>query len=312
VQYLKRGILMGSVKFAVFTDLHYEHIHDGYQRLENFIAKVRNLEVDFVIQLGDFCVPKEENRFLLDMLESIGKPNYHVIGNHDSDLFPRVQTMKFLRMDNTYYSFIYNKVKFIVLDTCFIKTDIGYESYCKKNYDKTKDIYPILPDYELKWLQNQLNDDSEYYIIFSHHSLENEFAKRGVYNRNEVRDLINRVNDTGKKVLICANGHDHGDSLIKIGQTYYFGLNSMSYIWFGPQYEHFCYPEEVHERYPFLKDLVLYKDGLYAIVTITENGGVEIEGLKGQYQNISPGQLGLEGTWNGRSVLPIVSSLRAE
>ncbi len=303
---------MDRIKFAILTDLHYEHIPDGCQRIENFMAHVRDVDVDFIIELGDFCNPKEENQILLDMLDGIGKPHYHVIGNHDSDLFPREKVMNFLKMDNTYYSFKHGKVKFIVLDTCFIKTDNGYEPYCKKNYDKTKDIYPILPDYELKWLKHQLIDDSEYYVIFSHHSFENEFAKRGVYNRHEVRDLINRVNDTGKKVLLCVNGHDHGDSLEKIGQTYYFGLNSMSYIWFGPQYEHFCYSDEIHKQYPFLKDLVLYKDGLYAIVTITENGGLYIDGMSGHYQNISPKELGLESVWNGRSILPRVSSLKIE
>jgi 3',5'-cyclic AMP phosphodiesterase CpdA len=301
---------MNRAKFAIFTDLHYEHIHDGYQRLENFAYKVRNLDVDFVIQLGDFCVPKEENRFLLNMLDSIGKPHYHVIGNHDSDIFPRDEVMKFLKMDKSYYSFKKDKMKFIILDTCFIKTDNGYEPYYKRNYDKSKDIYPILPDYQFKWLEDQLSDDSEYYVVFSHHSFENEFSKRGVYNRLEVRDLINSVNDTGKKVLLCVNGHDHGDSLEKIGQTYYFGLNSMSYIWFGPQYEHFCYSNEIHEQYPFLKDLVLYEDGLYAVVTITEDYGVEIEGIRGDYQNITPKELGLGDMWNGRYIMPVVSSLR--
>lgn len=32
---------MKKFKFAVFTDLHYEHIHDAYQKLENFITNVR-------------------------------------------------------------------------------------------------------------------------------------------------------------------------------------------------------------------------------------------------------------------------------
>jgi len=303
---------MSRIKFALFTDLHYEHIHDGRQRLENFITNIRNTDVDFVIQLGDFCSPKDENQVLLDMLDSIGKPYYHVIGNHDSDLFPREKVMNFLQMDKSYYSFKYGKVKFIVLDTCFIKTDNGYEPYCKKNYNKTKDIYPILPDYEFKWLEEQVTDNSEYFIIFSHHSFENEFAKRGVYNRDEVRSLINKVNQTGKKVLLCINGHDHGDSLEKIGQTYYFGLNTMSYIWFGPEYEHFCYPQEVHSVYPGLKDIVLYKEGLYSIITITENGGIEIQGMNGQYQNISPKELGVGDVWNGRSVLPIISSFKVD
>ena len=300
---------MNTIKFAVFTDLHYEHIPDGYERMKNFINNIKDEEVDFVIELGDFCNPKEENKFLLNMLDNMGKSHYHVIGNHDSDSFAKETVMNFLQIDNTYYSFTYGKVKFIILDTCFIKTNNGYEPYYKKNYDKTKDIYPILPDYEYKWLENELNDNSEYYVIFSHHSFENEFGKRGVYNRDEVRDMINRVNNTGKKVLLCVNGHDHGDSLEKIGETYYFGLNAMSYIWCGPEHEHFCYSEEIHKQYPFLKDMILYKDGLYAIVTIGEDGHVNIKGMRGDYQNISPREAGIGYMWNGRCILPVVSSV---
>lgn len=303
---------MGRIRLAIFTDLHYEHIHDGYQRLKFFTTNVRNLDIDFVIQLGDFCIPTEKNQILIDMLDSVGKSHYHVIGNHDSDLFPREDVMKFLKMDSNHYSFKKRMIKFIVLDTCFMKTDTRYEAYCKKNYDKTKAIYPILPEYELKWLEEQLTDDSKYYIIFSHHSFENEFDRRGVYNREEVRNLINRVNAKGRKVLLCINGHDHGDSLRKIGQTYYFGLNSMSYIWVGPQYEHFCYSNEIHEKYPFLKDLILYKEGLYSIVTITDNGSINIEGMSCKYQNITPKELGIGNTWNGRSILPRVSALKTE
>jgi predicted phosphodiesterase len=96
---------MNKIKFAVFTDLHYEHIPDGYERMKNFINNIKDEEVDFIIELGDFCNPKEENKFLLNMLDNMGKPHYHVIGNHDSDAFPKETVMNFLQMDNTYYSF---------------------------------------------------------------------------------------------------------------------------------------------------------------------------------------------------------------
>lgn len=303
---------MEKVTFAVFADVHYDHIHDGAERLQKFITKVKEQQLDFVIQLGDFCVPKEENEFLLHMLLDIGKPVYHVIGNHDSDEVQRGEVMRFLNLDSSYYSFKKGNIKFIVLDTCFIKNDKGYEPYYKRNYDKTKNAYPVLPEDQVKWLENELTDNSDYYVIFSHHSFENQFAKRGVNNRAEVTALINRINDTGKKILLCINGHDHGDSLEKIGQTYYFGLNSMSYIWVGPEYEHFSYSDEIQQQYPFIKDLVLYKDGLYAIVTITEKGGINIEGINGHYQNVSPGELGLGDRWNGRHVLPIVTSLKVD
>jgi 3',5'-cyclic AMP phosphodiesterase CpdA len=300
---------MNKIKFAIFTDLHYEHIHDGRQRIENFVSEIDHKDVDFIVELGDFCSPKQENRVLLDILDSTGKPHYHLVGNHDSDLFTKEEFLHFLGMNNSYYSFTYGSVKFIALDTCFIQNSCGYEPYSKKNYNTTKGIYPVIPQDELNWLEDQLADDYPFFVILSHHSLENEFAQRGVYNRNAVQELINRANSSGKKVLLCLNGHDHADSIRKIEETYYFGLNSMSYIWFGPEYEHFCYSPEIHKQYPFLKDMVLYREGLYAIITITEQGSIEVEGMEGHYQTISPEELGLKGVWNGRDITPDISSL---
>jgi len=53
----------------------------------------------------------------------------------------------------------------------------------------------------------------------------------------------------------------------------------MSYIWFGPEYEHFCYSGGIHKQYPFSKDMVLYQEGLYSIITISEKGSIEIQGM---------------------------------
>lgn len=89
-----------------------------------------------------------------------------------------------------------------------------------------------------------------------------------------------------------------------------YGLNSMSYIWVGPKYEHFNYSDKIHKKYPFLKDLVLYKEGLFAIVTIYNNGTFNIKGMEGSYQNISPMDLGIGNTWNGRLICPKVESLK--
>lgn len=41
---------MDRIKFAIFTDLHYDHIPDGHQRIENFIINAREADVDFVIE----------------------------------------------------------------------------------------------------------------------------------------------------------------------------------------------------------------------------------------------------------------------
>jgi len=300
---------MDRVKFAVFTDLHYDHIPDGDRRLQEFINKVKKRNIDFIIELGDMCYPIHENRIILKALEKLGIPCYYTIGNHDSDAFSREKVMCFLGMKNNYYSFVKGNIKFIVMDTCYIKRTDGCTPYYKKNYDKTSDIYPYIPPKELSWIDDELNDSYEYYILFSHHSIANEFAKRGVANREEVRAILEKANRAGKRVLICMNGHDHGDMSININEICYYTLNSMSYIWHGLK-ETYNYSKDIHERYTGLKDMILYKDGLHAIVTITSHGQLGIEGMRGNYQNIIPSDVGIfNNMWNGVSIEPIVSSM---
>lgn len=300
---------MNKVKFAVFTDLHYDHIPDGMERLKQFINRVKAKDVDFIIQLGDLCTPKDENKMVIQMLDELGLPHYHVLGNHDCEYMSKDHFLNFTKLTNTYYRFKCKNTKFIVLDTCFIKRDDRYHDYRKEHYDKTKDIYPIIPDGQLEWLKDELSGDSDYFVIFSHHSLENDFSNRGVSNRLAIRSLIDEVNKNQKKVILCVNGHDHADSICRLGKTHYFSLNSMSYVWVGPQYEHFSYSNDLHQEYPSLKDITMYKEGFYAIITISKDGKLKIEGMEGQFQAKSPQDLGIKH-WNGRTITPKVSSFQ--
>lgn len=108
---------------------------------------------------------------------------------------------------------------------------------------------------------------------------------------------------------MCMNGHDHGDAAVDINGICYYTLNSMSYIWHGLK-ETYNYSNEIHEKYPWLKDMILYEEGLHAIVTISHDGQLKIEGMRGNYQNITPNDVGiLNNMWNGVSIEPIVSSM---
>ena len=50
-----------SVKFGVFADLHVDIMHDAKERLEKFLEDCLKENVDFIVQLGDFCYP-DKNR----------------------------------------------------------------------------------------------------------------------------------------------------------------------------------------------------------------------------------------------------------
>ena len=301
---------MNKVKFAVFTDLHYDHIHDDDERIEQFVASVKDQQLDFVIQLGDFAYPISVNQKLIDKLKTLGVPFYGMLGNHDTDRNSREDVLRFLGLENSYYAFRKGNIKFIVLDMCFVKTREGFKIYQRDTFDKRldKNHYPYVPEPVLRWLEDELDDDAQYYVLFSHHSMTNDFANRGVINRDEIQACIAAANQKDKKVLLYMSGHDHGEDITQIGDTVYYALNSMSYIWVGPEYEQFSYDVQIHQKYPYLKDLILYRDGLFAIVTVDEQGDFTIEGLQSDYQRKSPQDLNLGETWNGRSIKPNVTT----
>lgn len=296
------------MKFAVFTDLHYDAIHDGDRRIREFINSVKRENVDFVIELGDLCYPTDDNKHIIIQLKELGVPCFFNVGNHNSDAYQIDVVVKFFNMENGYYSFVFGNVKFIVLDANYIKTSNGSEPYCRRNYDKTMDDYPYVPRQEIEWLKNEIEDEQFYYVIFSHQSLSNDLMKRGISNREEVRTILEQRNSNGKKVLFCMNGHDHGDDMKVINGIYYYTLNSISYIWHGIK-ETFNYSNEIHKKYPYLKDLILYEEPLHVIVTIDEDMNVQIDGMEGHYQNVTPKDIGMGNRWNGVSIEPKTSSL---
>ena len=50
------------VTFGVISDVHQDIAHDAPERLTAFLKEAERRQVDFIIELGDFCFAKEENR----------------------------------------------------------------------------------------------------------------------------------------------------------------------------------------------------------------------------------------------------------
>ena len=114
-----------------------------------------------------------------------------------------------------------------------------------------------------------------------------------------------------KDVLLCMNGHDHGDDCRVVDGIPYFTLNAMSSAWCGKGLGLPYYDEEMHQRWPALKDLIAYRDPLYAIVEI-EGRAVRIYGRESGYQRFAPEDVGMERKWNGISIEPRVSDFYFE
>ena len=64
------------IKFAGFTDLHYDHIPDGEQRLNEFIDSIQGENLNFIISLGDLCHPIDESKSIISKLRKLNIPLY--------------------------------------------------------------------------------------------------------------------------------------------------------------------------------------------------------------------------------------------
>jgi len=72
-----------KVRIGIVADVHQDIIHDGYARMRYFIEDMNIRKPDFIIQLGDFVMPRKRNQPFLDAWNEFDGPGYHVLGNHD-------------------------------------------------------------------------------------------------------------------------------------------------------------------------------------------------------------------------------------
>ena len=73
------------VRFGLIADVHKDVMHDADSRLKTFVKAMTEQDVDFILQLGDFCIPASYNLPFMTIWNSFPGPRYHVLGNHDMD-----------------------------------------------------------------------------------------------------------------------------------------------------------------------------------------------------------------------------------
>ena len=270
-----------KVEIGIVADVHQDIIHDGFSRLSFFINAMQKRKPDFIIQLGDFSLPREQNQTFIDKWNSFNGPKYHVLGNHDMRDFgyKKEETMKWWKMDKRYYSFDYNNFHFIVLDGNDEnpKPWNGYVRY-------------IGPEQKL-WLKDDLSKTIKPTILFSHQSLE---AKGGISNRKEIRDILEEyTNKNGEpKVVACLSGHHHTDYVKSINKIPYIQINSMSYKWVGDKFQYKRFSPQIEEAFPNVSKTCPYKEPLYAVLTLdSEQEMLHIEGRETSFIGPSPNEL---------------------
>ena len=185
------------IRFLVFGDLHMEDCVDGMERLEKILNHAKEEHVDFVVSLGDLCFPTEDHIPAMELIRSCGIPVHHTIGNHDVQDWEIGESLRFLWKEKPYEAFEAGEYRFIILDTCYWKSEQG--EYHFPNKQRIPSLYPYLPREQRDWLEQQLSQGKKN-LIFSHMSLVNPFARRGIANKEAVQQLFE-----GKDILLCMN-----------------------------------------------------------------------------------------------------------
>lgn len=312
-----------SVKFGVFADLHVDIMHDTQARLEAFLDACRKADVDFIIQLGDFCYPEERHVIcrpenmpenirnalayptyadkdaIIALFRNFEKPGYHVLGNHDCDMCSKRAVLDYYGVDyGPYYSFDFGGFHFVVLDPNYYYWDGQYVSYENGNYfDASYEkipVLPYLPPEQLQWLEEDLAKTPYPSVLFSHQRLT--AGKPSIRNAEELRAVLRNAPNG---VVLALNGHEHIDNVEKVDNTWFWNVNSISNYWLGGRFA--CmerYSAEIDEKYPNIRYVAPYEAPAFAIVTMDETGA-SVAGTRSSIVGPKPEEQGVYETGTG-------------
>lgn len=275
-----------KVRFGLCTDVHIPTMHDSEYRLSTFVEAMEKEKPDFIIELGDFGIPKPEYEGAFAIWDSFSGEKHHVIGNHEMDGgTSHAQALEYRDMDSGYYSFDKNGFHFIVLDGNDKKSpDVkGYQQF-------------LGPD-QIKWLKADLESASFPVVLFSHQGLSIYKTPKEIYgldNYQEVQDILVAHNERhpDRKVIASFNGHTHTDYAEQIDGIWYISITSMAYHWLGEEYEHIRYSTEVDKDFRWIKYTAPFKEPLFTVVEISSKGTIKIAGKKTEWVGPSPFEIG--------------------
>jgi len=269
-----------SVTFGICADVHLPTMHDSEYRITTFIDSMKANKPDFIIELGDFGIPHEKYHHLFDIWNAYPGKKYHVIGNHEMDGGTTMnEALSYRHMTSSFYTFQENGYLFIVLD--------GND----KKFLEEKGYRAFIGPEQQGWLKEQLKQAKEPVIIFSHQALGPPDA---IENAEDIRTILEEHNRhaTYNKIIASFNGHTHNDWAEELNGIWYISINSMAYKWLGEEYGYIRYSEEVDKNFKWIKYTAPYKDPLFAIVTISSDGIIEIKGQKSEFEGPSPWEVG--------------------
>lgn len=230
------------VRFGLITDLHFAKRQNAGSRfygesktkLLDAIAVFNKKNLDFLIELGDLKdqgnpPEKAETLRFLDEIENtlhgFKGPLYHVLGNHDMDSISKSDFLAHTynsgkAKSQNYFSFVKNGIKFIILDANYNQDGSDYDT---GKFDWT---YSMVPENQLKWLQNELSKDKSPSIVFIHQLLDSFSGISELVCVKNAEEIIT-ILEKSKNVLAVFQGHHHDGHYSFRNGIHYFTMKAM-------------------------------------------------------------------------------------
>ncbi len=220
---------MRRLVFGIFSDYHlWRGRHpQSAAPLAEIVRRAHEGGASFLIHCGDLCHNAPDAPEVRTVLREnpFGMPVYGCIGNHeleDADSLDAV--LAAYGMPSPYYFADRPEgFRLIVLDTNHGMGPDGtlchYPPHSKRLPEGDR-----LGGAQLDWLENAVRSSPMPCLLFSHASLE---TPAGSPDGARVRALIREENERRPgHVLLCANGHNHTDSLAVRGGALWFDVNA--------------------------------------------------------------------------------------
>lgn len=256
------------IRFGIITDLHYSQrtpygtrfFPQTMEKLKTALEVFNKSNLDFLIELGDFkdqdSTPiRETTLAYLSEIEktyqSFKGPVYHVLGNHDVDSISKEDFLQHTSNHGdadkkTYYSFVSDGIKFIVLDANYNKDGSPYDS---GNFTWTE---AYINKEQIEWLRKELESKDKPIIVFVHQLLDSFSDIHKSVCVNNAEEIVSLLEENGN-VLAVFQGHHHAG--------------------------HYSYRNNIH--YWTMKGMIegsLPENNSYAIVEIDMKNNIHIEG----------------------------------
>ena len=256
------------IRAAVVADVHHGLAPDAQHRFEAFLSATRKRgNLDFAMQMGDFCHPGEASKAFVKGWRDLDLPQVNVLGNHDMDRGTKRHIMDHWGMQEPFTSHEFGGFRFLILDLNHFKKGKELTPYSYGNYFQAGITHNWADREQLQWLERELKQGDKPTILISHQPIGFSSAKGQPLppEQEEILDIVisaKRSNPKGA-VVACICGHMHVDRLEYVQGIPCLCINSASYFWGG--------------------GMQPYRDPLFAFIEFDPRGELRITGRRSEF-----------------------------